>query len=99
MELKDEELVHLERLARLKLSGEARDKLKEQLAQIIDFVRQLQRLDTSGYSPRAYVGKYKSFLREDVVGPCLSRDEVLAQSPSSREGFFSVPPVIDIEEA
>jgi aspartyl/glutamyl-tRNA(Asn/Gln) amidotransferase C subunit len=35
--------------------------------------------------------------REDTSRPSLDRDEVLAQAPSSLDGFFVVPPVLEIE--
>ena len=98
MELKDSELAHLERLARVKIGGESRKRLKTQLAEIIEFVRKLQEIDTSGYTPQAYVGRFRPTLRDDTVGLCLSRDEVLAESPDSERGFFRVPPVIEKED-
>ena len=97
MALTERELEHLERLARLRLSGESREKLREQLARIIEFVRQLQEIDTTGLEPRAHVGAFESVPRPDEVKPCLPRDEVLAASPENRDGFFVVPAVIDAE--
>jgi aspartyl-tRNA(Asn)/glutamyl-tRNA(Gln) amidotransferase subunit C len=98
MALSDSELEHLERLARVKLSGESREKLREQLAGIIEFVRQLQAVDTAGIEPRAYVGEFEPELREDAVKPCLPREDVLAASPAQKFGFFEVPPVIEADE-
>lgn len=97
MALTERELEHLERLARVRLSGESREKLRGQLARIIDFVRQLQEIDTKGLKPRADVGALESVTRPDEVKPCLPRDEVLAASPENRDGFFVVPAVIDAE--
>jgi aspartyl-tRNA(Asn)/glutamyl-tRNA(Gln) amidotransferase subunit C len=93
--LSDEELKKIEKLAAVKLEGKAREKLKGQLARIIDFVRKLEKIDTTGYSPRAYVGDLEPLLREDGVGESLDRDEVIAQAPDSEDGLFRVPPVID----
>ena len=98
MELKDADLKHLERLARVELSGESREKLRGQLGDIIGFVQKLQAIDTSGYSPKAYLGGFEPELRGDETGECLSRDEVLMQAPDALKGFFRVPPVIDREE-
>jgi len=95
--LTERELEHLERLARLRLSGESREKLREQLARIIDFVRKLHEIDTTALEPRAHVGVFESVPRPDEVKPCLPRDEVLAASPENRDGFFVVPAVIDAE--
>lgn len=97
MKLEEGELEHLESLARIRLDGEAREKLREQLAGIIEFVRQLQEIDTSGYEAKAYLGGFEPVLRADEIESCLSREEVLAESPDSENGYFKVPPVIDAE--
>ena len=96
--LSESELEHLERLARVKLNDESREKLCEQLARIIEFVKQLQEIDTTGFEPRAYVGDFEPRLREDATKPCLRREEVLAASPENQNGFFAVPPVIEADE-
>ena len=98
MELKDSDLRHIEKLARVELSAESRERLREQLGDIIGFVQKLQAIDTSGYSPKAYLGGFEPVPRRDEIGECLSRDEVLDQAPDARDGLFSVPPVIDREE-
>lgn len=95
MTLSDEELGHIERLARVKLSDESRERFREQLERIIGFVRQLQNIDTTKYTAREYTGDVKSYLRDDTAGPCLSRDDVLEEAPDSENGFFRVPPVIE----
>jgi aspartyl-tRNA(Asn)/glutamyl-tRNA(Gln) amidotransferase subunit C len=95
--LTEQELEHLERLARLKLSGRSREKLREQLARIIEFVTQLQKIDTAGIEPSVLAGAIEPALRPDEVKPCLPRDEVLSSSPQNRGGFFAVPPVIDAD--
>jgi aspartyl-tRNA(Asn)/glutamyl-tRNA(Gln) amidotransferase subunit C len=98
MSLTDRELEHLERLARVKLSGEAREKLRGQLARIIEFVRQLEGVDTTGYEPRAYVGAFEPELRADVTKPCLPREEVLGAAPQREREFYGVPAVIEADD-
>ncbi len=98
MSLTDRELEHLERLARVKLSGEAREKLRGQLARIIEFVKQLQTIDTAGYEPRAAAGGFEQALRTDETKPCLPREEVLGAAPQRKKEFFGVPPVIEADE-
>ena len=98
MSLTDGELEHLERLARVKLSGESREKLRGQLVRIIEFVKQLQTIDTTGLDPRAQAAGLKPALRGDETKSCLPRDEVLAASPENRNGYFAVPAVIEADE-
>ncbi|UCF04404.1 MAG: Asp-tRNA(Asn)/Glu-tRNA(Gln) amidotransferase subunit GatC [bacterium] len=97
MDLEGSELEHIERLARVRVSEESRERLRVQLSRIIGFVRRLQEVDTSGYSPRLYVLEVAQNLREDEVGDCLERDEALAGSPDSDKGLFRVPPVIETD--
>ncbi len=98
MQLSDEELGHLERLARLKLDGESREKLRGQLERIIEFVKQLQAVDTGRVTPGADTGTHEAFYREDGTGACLERSEVLGQAPETKSGMFSVPPVIETDD-
>jgi len=98
VELTDADLRHIEKLARVELSGASREKLREQLGEIIQFVQKLQAIETAEHSPKACPGGFEPELRSDEPGECLSRDEVLSQAPDARDGLFGVPPVIDREE-
>ncbi len=98
MALTDDELRHLERLAALRLSDESREKFREQLSDIIDFIRKLQEIDTTGYSSRYSVTMESQYLQEDEARECLPREDVLETAPERENGFFRVPPVIEGEE-
>ncbi|HUV35811.1 MAG TPA: Asp-tRNA(Asn)/Glu-tRNA(Gln) amidotransferase subunit GatC [Patescibacteria group bacterium] len=98
MDLTESELRHLEQLARVKLTGASREKLRGQLARIIDFVAKLQEVDTAASEPLPPAGDRGPQTRPDVTQPCLDRDEVLSESPASEGGMFTVPPVIDTGE-
>jgi aspartyl-tRNA(Asn)/glutamyl-tRNA(Gln) amidotransferase subunit C len=99
MELKDKDLEHLEKLARVELSGESREKLRGQLSTIIEFVRKLQSIDTSAYEAKAYLGGFEPELRLDEALECLDTEEVLEAAPDRQKDYFRVPPVIDREES
>jgi aspartyl-tRNA(Asn)/glutamyl-tRNA(Gln) amidotransferase subunit C len=96
--LTDRDLEHLERLARVKLSAGSREKLRGQLERIIEFVRQLEGVDTTGVEARSHVGEIKPELRADATKPCLPREEVLGAAPQREREFFGVPPVIEADE-
>jgi len=96
--LTEKDLEHLEKLARVKLSGESREKLRAQLERIIEFVRQLEGVDTTGVEARSHVGEFTPKLRDDATKPCLPRAEVLAAAPAKRDGYFAVPSVIEADE-
>ncbi len=91
---------HLERLARIELSPEAAERIGGQLERIVAYVQQLQNVDTTGVSPTSRtVSGEAGPLREDRVRKGLRRDDVLAQSPDARDGFFCVPRIFERGES
>lgn len=97
MSLSDEETKHIEELAKIRLDPEARDRLRAQLSDIIDFVRTLQKTDTSGYPGTPYLERFSAKLRGSTPGGELDHEEVMEQAPDRNGGFFRVPPVIEKE--
>ncbi len=85
------------RLSRLDLSPEERERFRSQLGSILDYVRQLQALDLTDVPATAHALPMTNVLRDDVPGPSLPREEVLAAAPAVEDGFFVVPPVIEAE--
>jgi len=83
------------RLARLELSGEERETFGNQLEQILTYMEQLNRLDTTGVEPTSHAIPIYNVFREDEVRPSLSQEEVLAIAPEEEEGHFKVPRIIE----
>lgn len=84
------------RLARLRLPEERIEPLAGELSGIMAWIEQLQEVDTEGVEPlTAAVSGSKLPLREDVVTEGNVPDEVLANAPSRRDGFFVVPKVVE----
>jgi len=93
----EKEVQHVARLARLRLSPEELRRFASQLSRIIDYINQLNELDTSTVEPMSHPLDLTNVFREDAVTPSLSRDEALANAPEQRHGFFVVPPVLEWE--
>ena len=91
------ELANLE-LTTAEVAGMQRD-----LNAILDYVAQLNELDTSAVEPMAQVSDVlgtgsqdaTAALREDRVTPCLDRQRVMAAAPETDGVFFKVPKVIE----
>ena len=81
-------------LARLEFSQQEIGEFTEQLGRIVDFVEQLQQVDTTGVDEMAHPLDLHGVLRPDVQRSGLSREAALANSPNSDEEFFLVPPVL-----
>ncbi len=82
-------------LAKIKLNDQKTHELTNELAKIMDWINQLNKVNTEDISPLTGVLKTKLFLREDVVVQDSSLEEVLSNSPESIEGFYVVPRVVD----
>ncbi len=59
------------KLANLPLTNEEERKYGQQLDQVLDYVKQLQQVDTSGVSETNQVTGTKNIIREDKILPCI----------------------------
>ena len=82
------------RLARLDVSEDALDRFAGQLAAVLEHAADLAALDTAGVPPTAHPYPLVNVLRDDVVGPSIDRDEVLAMAPAAEDGRFRVPRIL-----
>ena len=90
-----DEVLHVADLARLRLTEEETVKFTNQLSQIIQYMDQLNELDTTNVTPTTHVAPLTNVMREDEVQPSLERDQVLKNAPTHREGMFQVPTIIE----
>jgi aspartyl-tRNA(Asn)/glutamyl-tRNA(Gln) amidotransferase subunit C len=82
-------------LARLRLSPDELETFTGQLNSIVDYVAQLQELDTAGVEPLAHGIELRNVFRDDVRGPALEREQALANAPKRNQGSFLVPAVLE----
>ncbi len=95
MSLSAEEVAKVALLARLRLAPEELATFTGQLNAIVDYVTQLQALDTTGVEPLAHGVEVRNVFREDVRGPALGREEALANAPKRNAEGFLVPAVLE----
>ena len=82
-------------LARIDVPEGELDKLAGELSNILGWVESLAGLDTDGVAPMASVVDMKLRRRDDTVTDGGIADKVLANAPEPRDGFFSVPKVLE----
>lgn len=80
---------------RLRLSPEEVETYTGQLNAIVDYVAQLQELDTSGVEPLAHGVELHNVFRDDVRGQSLEREQALANAPKRDKVGFLVPAVLE----
>ena len=86
-----EQVLHVARLARLKLSDEEVDRMAGELSGILEHVERISELDLEGVEPTSHVIVLENVLRPDEPRPSWSRDEVLQSAPDPAGGAFRVP--------
>lgn len=85
---------HVARLARLDVTDEEIELFAVQLDAVLDHAQDVEALDTAGVPPTAHPLPLVNVLRDDVPGPSLDRDEVLAMAPAAEDGRFRVPRIL-----
>jgi aspartyl-tRNA(Asn)/glutamyl-tRNA(Gln) amidotransferase subunit C len=82
-------------LARLELPEAELAAMARQLSDILDSMRQLEQLDTSGVEPLAHPLPLQNVFRADEPAPSLTPDEALANAPRRIGDYYGVPAVFD----
>jgi aspartyl-tRNA(Asn)/glutamyl-tRNA(Gln) amidotransferase subunit C len=87
-------------LAHLELTPDETRGMLHDLNAILDYVAQLNELDTSSVAPLAQVSELEGAdgegtLRQDAVRPSLDRNAVMNEAPETDQVFFKVPKVIE----
>lgn len=95
MKVTRDTIEHIAGLARLNITEAEKDKLTLEMENILSYVDKLNELDTSGLKPMEHVIPLKNVLREDKVEKSYDRDRMLANAPSSEDGCFKVPKVVE----
>ncbi len=88
-------VARIARLARIRVTDDEKTHLAAELSQVMDWIDELQSVDTEGVEPLTSVVGARLKTRADVVTLNVTRDEVLANAPEAMAGFFTVPKVVE----
>ena len=83
------------KLSRISLDESKVESLSKDLNSIINFVEQLNKLDTKDTKPLSSVIDKTLEPRNDKVNDGQMKEEILKNSPDKNEDFFIVPKVIE----
>jgi aspartyl-tRNA(Asn)/glutamyl-tRNA(Gln) amidotransferase subunit C len=86
-----EQVLHVAKLARLKLSDEEVERMSGELSAILEHVDNINELDLDGVEPTSHVVPLENVLREDEPRPSLSRERALDPAPDADDSGFRVP--------
>jgi aspartyl-tRNA(Asn)/glutamyl-tRNA(Gln) amidotransferase subunit C len=95
MKVDDALIEKLAGLSKLEFDEASKEKIKKDLSRMLEFVEQLNELDTEGIEPLIHVNPETDRLREDEVSEKLTQEEALKNAPLHDDYYFKVPKVVE----
>lgn len=92
--IKKQDVEYLSELARIELTEQEKEKLCSDLEKILNYVSQLERLDTEKVEGTYHVLPVKNVFREDKVEKRIPEEDILKTAPARKENFYKVPKII-----
>jgi aspartyl-tRNA(Asn)/glutamyl-tRNA(Gln) amidotransferase subunit C len=86
-----DQVLHVAKLARLKLTDDEIERMAGELSGILDHVDRISELDLDDVEPTSHVIALENVLRPDKPRPSWSRDEMLERAPDPASRAFRVP--------
>jgi len=95
MSLTPDDVKAIARLARLTIAEEDIPAYAKNLSSILEFVAQLDEVDTSAVQPMAHPLDMSQRLREDAVTEKVERERYQQNAPEVEAGLYLVPKVVE----
>ena len=95
MKLTTEEVRHLSLLARIGMTDEDLETMRDEMSHIMENFDVLSQVDTADVPPTGHSVDLISVMRDDVIEKCLPKDEALANAPTTEGDFIRVRAVLE----
>jgi len=95
MKIRVEDVKHIAQLSRLSMSDKEIEMFSGQLSSTIEYIEQLNSLDTNNIEPTSHVIPLKNVMRDDFPSASLSAKDALRNAPDCTEKFYRVPKIIE----
>lgn len=94
--LSKEEIVHIAKLSRLELSDEETERFGDQLSDVLEYVSQLEEVETEGVEPLNNVtGLSNVYVADEIEKFDIPPEDIAKNAPEFKDGFFKVPGVFE----
>jgi len=90
-----EQVQKVAHLARLELTPEQQEQFTGQLSKILEYVEQLNELDTTDVPPTTRAIDVSNVTREDEIRPYTDKEALLEQAPAREDDYFRVPQILN----
>lgn len=94
MEINEDLVKKIARLARLNLSEKEIKKFIPEMKEILSAFSTLNELDTEGIAPSFHPVPIKNVMRQDKIEPSLSQEIALSNSSNTKDGYFKGPKAV-----
>jgi aspartyl-tRNA(Asn)/glutamyl-tRNA(Gln) amidotransferase subunit C len=88
-------VARIARLARIAVADDELAPLATELSRILEWIEQLNEVDTEGVPPMTSVAAMRLAWREDRVTDGGRPEDILANAPERQDGYFVVPKVVE----
>jgi aspartyl-tRNA(Asn)/glutamyl-tRNA(Gln) amidotransferase subunit C len=95
MQVDEATVRHMARLARIRIDDDEARALERELSGILDWIKQLDEVDTSGVEPMTRVIPMTLRTRVDIVTDGGIADDIVRNAPAREDHFFAVPKVVE----
>ncbi len=95
MSIDKETVYKIARLSRIKIENENVDKISSELSAVLNWIDELNEVDTDGIEPLSSITGHKLPTRKDEVRDGGYADRILENAPEKSSGFFVVPKVVE----
>lgn len=89
------DIEHVALLARLKLTDGEKELFFRQVGSIIEYIDQLNELNTTNVEPTAHILSMRNILREDKLSVSIPQDKAMQNAPDNDGSFYRVPKIIE----
>ena len=93
--LTTDEVRHIALLARVGMTDEDLERMRDEMSHILENVDVLRQVDTEGVEPTGHSVDLETVMRDDVAGASWPAEEVLANAPSTEDDFIRVRAVLE----
>ena len=90
-----DEVRHIAALARVAMTDDEIERMRDQLSNILGHFDVLQQVDTTGAEPTGHAAGLETVMRDDIADASSPRDDILANAPRSEDGFIRVRAVLE----
>ena len=95
MEIDTETVLKIARLSRIKITDSESADIQKDLNRIVEFVKKLSEIDIDGIGEFSFGEIYLEDMRKDSAVINDNTDDVLKNTKSKNQGFFTVPKIVD----